>query len=297
MPADDAAAPRSGRRASERTSERVMVNKVIPFSLVDGPGSRCSVFLQGCNIRCAYCHNPETQAACINCTDCVAGCPSGALSLREGCVVWDEATCIGCDQCIHVCGHRASPKVRLLDAGEVFGIVRDYVPFIRGVTTSGGECMLHPRFLKGLFERCRGIGLETLIDTNGTIDFEGHEDLLAVANGVMLDVKAWDNGLFRRLTGSGNATVLKNLAFLGERDKLEEIRVVVVDGWNDPEDAIDGIADTLGELVGRQRLKLIRFRRFGVIGELSSMASPSDERMAQLERRARDVGFGEVVTA
>ena len=174
--------------------------------------------------------------------------------------------------------------------------MRGYVPFIRGVTTSGGECMLHPRFLKGLFERCRGIGLETLIDTNGTIDFEGHEDLLAVANGVMLDVKAWDDGLFRRLTGSGNATVLKNLAFLGERDKLEEIRVVVVDGWNDPEDAIDGIADTLGELVGRQRLKLIRFRRFGVIGELSSMASPSDERMAQLERRARDVGFGEVVT-
>ena len=70
----------------------------------------------------------------------------------------------------------------------------------------------------------------------------------------------------------------------------------MVDGWNDPEDAIDGIADTLGELVGRQRLKLIRFRRFGVIGELSSMASPSDEHMAQLERRARDVGFGEVVT-
>ena len=59
------------------------VNKIIPFSLVDGPGSRCSVFLQGCNIACAYCHNPETQNLCRDCGVCVEQCPAGAL-YREG---------------------------------------------------------------------------------------------------------------------------------------------------------------------------------------------------------------------
>ena len=32
------------------------------FSINDGPGVRTSVFLKGCNLRCAWCHNPESQA-------------------------------------------------------------------------------------------------------------------------------------------------------------------------------------------------------------------------------------------
>ena len=47
------------------------VNKIIPVSVVDGPGNRTAVFLQGCNISCAYCHNPETQNLCTGCGVCV----------------------------------------------------------------------------------------------------------------------------------------------------------------------------------------------------------------------------------
>ena len=39
-----------------------LVRKIIAQSTVDGQGNRTAIFLQGCNIRCAYCHNPETQA-------------------------------------------------------------------------------------------------------------------------------------------------------------------------------------------------------------------------------------------
>ena len=76
---------------------RVPVNKIIPFSSVDGPGNRTAVFLQGCNFDCRYCHNPETRNLCTGCMECVEKCPAKALADRDGRVVFDPAACIGCD--------------------------------------------------------------------------------------------------------------------------------------------------------------------------------------------------------
>lgn len=273
---------------------RAPVNKIIPFSLVDGPGSRCSIFLQGCNLACAYCHNPETQNLCVGCGLCVAQCPAGALSLDGDRVSWDSDACVQCDNCIRVCPHKASPKVSWMSPEEVAGIVRSYQPFIRGITVSGGECMLYPDWLRELFSRCKRSGLGTLIDSNGCVDFGSHGELLAVTDGVMLDVKAWDPGMFGHLTGGEVGTVRRNLALLAERDKIEELRIVVVPGWNDPEETIAGIAQVLGERVATTALKLIRFRRFGVVGVLAEAPSPTNERMRQLEALARGFGFDAV---
>ena len=124
--------------------------------------------------------------------------------------------------------------------------------------------------------------------------FEGHDDLLDVADGVMLDVKAWDEGTFAQLTSGDVRVVKRNLALLAERDKIEELRIVVVPGWNDPEATIAGIAEVLGEKLAQTKLKLIRFRRFGVVGTLANADSPTDERMAELEALAREAGFGQV---
>ena len=276
--------------------KRAPVNKIIPFSLVDGPGSRCSIFLQGCNIACAYCHNPETQQLCVACGTCVEQCPAGALSLEDGRVIWDEGRCVQCDTCIHVCPHRASPKVHMMTAREVFDIVHSYQPFIRGITVSGGECMLHPDWMRELFGLCREAGLGTLVDSNGCVDFSQHADLLDVCDGVMLDVKAWDGETFRRLTGyaDGSELVKGNLSYLDSVGKIQELRIVMVSGWNDPEATIAGIAGVLGERTAATTLKLIKFRRFGVVGELADAPSPNDERMAQLEALAREAGFVDV---
>ena len=118
------------------------VNKIIPVSVVDGPGNRTAVFLQGCNISCAYCHNPETQKLCTGCGICVDGCPAGALALNGKTVSWDEKKCVSCDRCIAVCPNYASPKIREMSAEEVFEEVSGNLQFIRGIAVSGGECCL-----------------------------------------------------------------------------------------------------------------------------------------------------------
>ncbi|MCI2158829.1 MAG: YjjW family glycine radical enzyme activase [Olsenella sp.] len=278
-------------------SVHIPINNIIPFSLVDGPGSRCSIFVQGCNIHCAYCHNPETQRLCIGCGACVRACPAGALKMVCGAVEWDQDACVKCDTCIHVCPNHSSPRILYLDAEQVFERVKSYMPFIRGVTCSGGECMLYPEFLYELFGMCRGVGLGCLIDSNGTVDFSEHQGLLALSDGVMLDLKCWDDAWFVSLTGTDGKTVRKNLEFLAEQDKLAELRVIVTVDRNDPEAAVRGAAGVLGEKVASTRLRLMRFRHFGVRGEMEGAPSPTDERMDSVEGLAKSLGFGTVAVS
>lgn len=267
------------------------VNKIIPMSVVDGPGNRTAIFLQACNIACAYCHNPETQTLCTSCGICVEKCPAGALRIDGGKVVWDHGTCCSCDTCISVCPNNSSPKIRMMSTEDVIEMVKKNIPFIRGITVSGGECTLYPGFLTELFSKAKALGLGTLIDSNGTMDLSIHPELLDVTDGVMLDVKSWKEDVFRALTGKGNATVLKNLRFLAVNGKLEEIRIVCLEGEVDVEDDIRGIAQTIPEYIPEVPLKLIRFRSNGVRGRLSNASSPSSEQMAAWKETAVNAGF------
>lgn len=274
---------------------KVPVNQIIPFSTVDGPGSRTSIFLQKCNIACGYCHNPETQNLCNNCGVCVPRCPEGALSMVDGIVVWDESKCVSCNTCIEVCPHHASPKIRWMDAPAVMKEVEKNIPFIRGITVSGGECGLYPQFLQELFTLARAKGLTCLLDSNGTVRFSKYPELMKVCDGVMLDVKAWSPRVFRALTGGDNAAVKENLLFLSSCGKLEEVRIVNVERHVDAEDAIRGTAELLGPLTGSTRLLLISFRNNGVKGPFAAFSSPSPERMKQLAELAASVGFCNII--
>ena len=79
------------------------------FSLHDGPGIRTTVFLKGCPLRCAWCHNPEGIAAdpevlvtanrCIECGACVDVCPVGIAAVA-GWVAGDRERCTACGTCV-----------------------------------------------------------------------------------------------------------------------------------------------------------------------------------------------------
>ncbi|MEI2825523.1 MAG: hypothetical protein V9F04_03360 [Dermatophilaceae bacterium] len=70
------------------------------------------MFLQGCTFDCLACHNPYTINPCVDCGECVPGCPSGALGFdAAGKVTWDAHRCAGGEQCI------TGMPVRLLPQG------------------------------------------------------------------------------------------------------------------------------------------------------------------------------------
>ncbi len=266
------------------------INKIIEFSYVDGPGLRTSVFVQKCNISCLYCHNPETQRMCINCGTCVPNCPQQALNIVNNLVVWDETKCINCGKCISICTNNASPKIKYLDSKEVYLEIKKNVPFIRGITVSGGECMLYPCFLTELFSYAKEDNLSCLIDSNGTIDFSNYPELMNLTDGVMLDVKSWDSEVFKRLTGYSNEIVKKNLAYLDSINKLEEVRIVYHKDYVDARRVILGIKDTIKD-VTNIKLKLIKFRPNGVKGVMASLSSPTEGEMQELLDYAKSLGF------
>ena len=277
--------------------KRVPINHIIPFSAVDGEGNRTAVFLQGCNIDCRYCHNPETRALCVHCGVCVENCPAGALTKENGKVVFHPEKCVSCDTCIHVCPNDASPKVTWMTVDEVVNVIKKQIPFIRGITVSGGECTLYPEFLESLFQKCRSLGLTTLIDSNGMVDFEPLGALLDVTDGVMLDIKAFYPDDHRKVTGFSNETVLKNAIYLAKLGKLYEIRTVVVRELFEPAEVIRKIAEHIKPYtdISKLRYKLIAYRPFGVRKQYQCYESPDASYMQELYDVAIQAGFQNII--
>ena len=273
-----------------------IVNKIIPFSSVDGPGNRTAVFLQGCNFNCQYCHNPETINRCIHCGFCVKYCPTGALQIKDGRVQYDMSKCVMCDECFKHCRNGGSARVRELTAEQVMGEVARNMPFIRGLTVSGGECTLQRDFLVELLTLAKQAGLTTLVDSNGSYLFEKDAELMAVTDGVMLDVKAWNGGEHYRVTGQLNDVVLKNLRWLAEQGKLTEVRTVVVPELFDCEETIRNVSALLRETGSLStRYKIICYRPNGVRQQYRHLKSPSVDTLQSLADIAAEYGLTDVV--
>lgn len=276
---------------------KAVVNRIIPFSSVDGPGNRTAVFLQGCNINCRYCHNPETRALCVSCGRCVETCPAGALEKKDGRIVYHAEKCVQCDTCIHVCPNNSSPRTWEMTPEEVYEKVKKQIPFIRGITVSGGECMLRPDFLLELFRLAKQDGLTALIDSNGTIPFQKYPELLEICDGVMLDIKAFHDEDHRRITDSTNQTVLENAVYLAEQGKLFEVRCVIVPGLYDAEKSIRDMAAFLAPYLEKHpfRIKVIAYRPMGVREAYSHYQVPSKEYLEHLADILRGYGFKDII--
>ncbi len=238
------------------------INRILPFSNVDGPGNRLVFFFQGCPFHCQYCHNPETINDCIHCGECVKHCLPNALSIVNKKVVWDKSKCVECDECLKVCVHNSSPRILYWSVDQCLEEVKNVSMFISGITCSGGECMTHAEFMFELFSKVKELGLTCLIDSNGYYDFSSHLKLMSVCDGVMLDVKAVDKKFHETLVQKSNETVLKNLNWLLNENKLQEVRTVLLPKF--PEQNEHTVTEVAKILNNRSFYKIIKYRPYGV---------------------------------
>ena len=242
--------------------KKAPVNKIIPFSSVDGPSNRMAIFFQGCQFNCRFCHNPETINICNNCGDCIKTCPVNALYMEDNKVVWDKDRCVNCDTCIKTCKNSSSPKITYMSVDELLEEIERVRPYIEGITLSGGECTIHKDFIIELFPKVKEMGLTTLLDSNGSLDFEKNKEILEYCDGVMLDVKAVNKDFSDWLIRYPNDTTLKNLDYLLDINKLYEVRTIIFpDRDKDNEDTISYVSNRIKD---KCLYKIIRYRQFGV---------------------------------
>jgi pyruvate formate lyase activating enzyme len=202
------------------------------MSTEDGPGLRTTVFLKGCSLACAWCHNPEAidpkpqlvwyRVKCMGAAECVAACPEDALRPLAAGLTIDRARCTACGECVERCptgalemlGARWEVEDLVADVVKDRGYFADYGG---GVTVSGGEPGLHAPFVAPFLRRCRACGLHTALDTCGMCSPAALAALTDESDLVLYDLKLIDADRHARLTGQSNARILANLLELGAR--------------------------------------------------------------------------------
>jgi pyruvate formate lyase activating enzyme len=290
------------------------ITEIQRFSVHDGPGIRTTVFFKGCNLRCFWCHNPETHRPepelqlqlerCIACGACFAVCETGAHQMVDGERVFERAKCVACGRCAQECYAEALTLVgRRVDVAEVMREVLADRPFYAnsggGVTLSGGEPLLQPAFCEALLTACRKEGIHTAVETAANVPWERIKALLPLLDLVMLDIKVLDETLHREATGVGNERILANVERLGTTDKPLIVRTPVIPGVNDTQDAIAAIARFASRLPNLVYYELLPFHpmaasKYDSLGReyaARTLARPTPETIETLAEGARLSGI------
>ena len=262
-----------------------IISKILTFSCVDGPGNRLVLFLQGCNFDCITCHNPHTINHCNHCADCVPTCPTGALTLQDNRVKWQQSLCIECDKCIDVCPTKSTPKTTIYSVREVLALINQHHHVICGITVSGGESTLQLTFITELFKAIKAnqqlSHLTCFVDSNGSLSEQGMNKLLPYIDGAMIDLKAWQNSTHLWLAGRDNHRVMQTINQLSRLNKLYEIRLLYIPGKTDLLTEIDALSAYLNTLPAHIRIRINAFQHHGVTGEALNWDKCSEQQIQQ----------------
>lgn len=259
-------------------------------SFVDGPGIRTTVFFKGCNLKCVWCHNPESQDfkpqmmfykdKCKGCGKCQEIC-----STPENCTLCGKCTFYCPVDARKVCG-----KEYTVD--EVFAeVIKDKVYYDNsggGVTFSGGECMLQIDFLLEILKKCKENNIHTAVDTAGHIPFENFEKILPYTDLFLYDIKIIDTEKHKQYVGVGNELILENLRKLFQANAKIWIRVPVISGINDSIKEMQLIKDFLGQNGKPEKIELLPYHAMGenkynaIDKKAQNFKTPDDEKMKQL---------------
>ena len=283
-----------------------VITNIQHFSIGDGPGIRTTVFFKGCNLKCMWCHNPETIAKekqllfyssyCKKCGSCEKVCPVSAVKHGDNGPQISRDRCLLCGKCTAVCPAKALDiSGRTVTVQDVWSEIQEDLSFYRnsggGVTLSGGEPMLQPVFVKEIVKVCKEHGVSVILDTAGNVPAERFTGLLPFVNEFYFDIKAPSEETYRACTGGSFALALQNLRYLLSQNAAVTVRIPVIPGVTDSEEACSQIAQALRG-AGATTVNLLPFHRYGkgkyrALGlpdPYEGRVPPTPETMARLKK-------------
>ena len=195
------------------------VNSIQTLGTLDGPGVRFIVFMQGCNLRCGCCHNPETWA--LNTSD------------------------------------QYTPQ-EIVSKAERY---REYFGEKGGITVSGGEPLLQANFVKEVFKLCKQKGINTCLDTSGSIINEDVSSLLEYTDYVLLDMKYTNNELYQKYVGCSIDKPLQFLKLLNEKRIKVFLRQVIIPTLNNTEQNITELKTISEKFDCVKKIELLPFKK------------------------------------
>ena len=236
------------------------VHSVESFGSADGPGVRYIVFLKGCNMRCKYCHNPDTWAKC--------GENDGAKLM--------------------------TPQEVLKTAMRY----KAYWKQTGGITVSGGEALLQIDFVTELFKLAKEKGVNTCLDTSGnpfTVEepfFGKFNELMKYTDLFMLDIKHIDDEEHKKLTGQTNKNILDMAQYLSKNGKKMWIRHVLVPGITMDERYLKQLREFIDTLKTVERVEVLPYHTLGVFKwkelgipyQLEGVEPPTEEQIECAKR-------------
>ncbi len=225
------------------------IHSVESFGTVDGPGVRMVIFFQGCPMRCAYCHNPDTwmakQGTLTTPEELIERFlrnrnyyKNGGITVSGGEPLWQLDFLLDL--------FRKAKKEGISTCLDTSGVM---FPYRKG--TSGWVPAQN-----GIHEEIRGCGTGTLI--------QEYEELLSVTDLVLLDIKHMDTEKHRALTGHSNEAVFAFLEFLAERKVPVWIRRVAVPGYTDDEEELLRLGEYIGGFPNLQAVEVLPYHAMGV---------------------------------